>query len=54
MLCCCVVVWMCCCVVVWRVLRRVPYREQHVLLVLVDGSQIGDGIGVLDHTDGLA
>ena len=31
----------------------VAYREKHVLLVLVDSSQVGDGLCVLDHTDGL-
>jgi len=29
------------------------YREQHVLLVLVDSPHVGNGISVFDHTDGL-
>lgn len=29
------------------------HGEQHVFLVLVDGSEVGDSIGMLDHTDGL-
>ena len=33
--------------------EEVPYREKHVLLVLVDSSEVGDSLGVLDHTDGL-
>lgn len=33
--------------------EKQTHREQHVLLVLVDGSEVWDGIGVLDHTDRL-
>lgn len=36
----------------WNTIRR-THREQHVFLVLVDGSGVGDSVGVLDHADGL-
>lgn len=34
-------------------INRQTHGEQHVFLVLVDGSGVGDSIGMLDHTDGL-
>lgn len=33
--------------------EAVTYREQHVLLVLVDSTQVGDGVRVFDHRHGL-
>ena len=33
--------------------KKKTHREEHVFLVLVDGSGVWDGISVLDHTDRL-
>lgn len=40
--------------VVNRLQIKQTHGEQHVFLVLIDGSGVGDSIGMLDHTDGLA
>lgn len=33
-------------------MQILAYREEHVLLVLIDGSGVGHGVGVFDDRDG--
>jgi len=38
----------------YRCDKKKSHRKQHVLLVLVDGAGVWDGVRVFDHADGLA